>query len=111
MKLSGIDIRTTEPNPDLLWAKPMPGGGFAFYLFNNGRWQPMRIVNDRETSSVEDDEIITPDSDIINNIDDIVRDEVNRQVSEHDDSVRDTHNAATGDDGEYADVGGLFSGI
>jgi hypothetical protein len=109
MKLSGINISTTEPNPDLLWAKPMPGGGFAFYLFNNGRWQPMKIVNDMGTSSVADDVVATIGSGTIDNLDDIVRDEVTRQVSEHDDNIRDTHNADTGDDGEYADVEGLFN--
>lgn len=45
--------RTEPPYRDVIWAKPIEDG-FAFYLFD-GRWKPMKVVNDQGTPSTDDD--------------------------------------------------------
>lgn len=45
--------RTEPPYRDVIWAKPIEEG-FSFYLFD-GRWKPMKIVNDHGTPSTDDD--------------------------------------------------------
>ena len=49
-----IMFSRTEPSyRDVIWAKPIEGG-FTFYLFD-GRWEPMKVVNDQGTPSTDDD--------------------------------------------------------
>ena len=45
--------RTEPPYRDVIWAKPIEEG-FSFYLFD-GRWKPMKVVNDQGTPSTDDD--------------------------------------------------------
>ena len=40
---------------NVLWLRPVEDG-FAFYRFTNGRWQVMRVMNDKGSASPEDDE-------------------------------------------------------
>lgn len=44
-----------------LWIKPVEGG-FAIYAKFNGKWQPLKTVDDGGTPSVADDEVATMDS-------------------------------------------------
>ena len=97
--LDKIVLSLQEPSQTtVLWAKPMEGG-FAFYLFDNGRWKAMNVVSDMGTPTTDDDTVAD-----ITNIPQIVQDEVSRQMEGHDDDVNDTHNASTSDDTEYPDV-------
>lgn len=55
MVVDKIWMSGREPsNPNVLWCKPV-GGGMAFYIFNNGRWQPVSIVDDKGTATPSDD--------------------------------------------------------
>lgn len=44
------------PVPNVLWARPMDGG-FAFYIYD-GKWKPMKIVDDQKTYTTDDDKVI-----------------------------------------------------
>lgn len=50
-----IQFTLTEPrNKGVIWAKPVEEG-YVLYLFNNGRWAPLKLVDDNGTPSTEDD--------------------------------------------------------
>lgn len=102
--LDKIVISTTEPpSTRVLWVKPT-GDGAAFYVFNHG-WEPMKVVNDKDTATPYDDEILDIKSDGYDgDIVELVEQEVARQVSEHDSAARDTHNTDSGDYTEYPEV-------
>ena len=45
-----------EPrNTSVLWLKPTDKG-FAFYRYKNGRWEVLRIMNDKGTTTPDDDQ-------------------------------------------------------
>lgn len=52
---NGIVISKDAPrNSGVMWAKPV-SGGFALYLCFNGRWQPLKNMDDNSTATVADD--------------------------------------------------------
>ena len=60
MIFKGIDYSPYQPSrTDIAWAKPVKGG-FALYLYLNGGWKPLLLMNGSGTDSPEDDEPITP---------------------------------------------------
>ena len=60
MIFKGIDYSPYQPSrTDIAWAKPVKGG-FALYLYLNGGWKPLLLMNGSRTDSPEDDEPITP---------------------------------------------------
>ena len=90
-----IMFSPTEPHyRDVIWAKPIEEG-FSFYLFD-GRWKPMKVVNDQGTPSTDDDTPwegggqLNPNTvgteEIINGS--IRREDLNREVS---DKLDDTY--------------------
>ena len=51
-----IEYSPYQPSrTDVAWAKPVKGG-FALYLYFNGKWQPQVVMNDEGTDTPEDDE-------------------------------------------------------
>lgn len=42
---------------DALWLKPVDGG-FALYALFNGKWQPLKLVDDNNTASEDDDTVL-----------------------------------------------------
>lgn len=75
-------IGEIEPSSNNVgWFKPVEGG-FALYLSYNGRWQPVKLMDDKGTGSAQDDTIAD-----LNNIGTIVADEVNKQMDEIADSL------------------------
>ncbi len=97
--LEKIVISRTEPDStNVLWIKPIKGG-VCFYAFYMGTWNTLKIMNDKGTPSTEDDEIVD-----ISNIPEIVEKEVTEQITAHDKSVNDTHNAVSADTNDYPDV-------
>lgn len=48
-------ISSTEPPwISVLWIRPVDGG-VGFYVFMDGKWQPLRVMNDKGSVSPEDD--------------------------------------------------------
>lgn len=104
MIIQKIIFSSNQPTSgNVLWAKPVGTDGMALYLHRNGRWNPMKIMSDNGTATPEDDTVAE-----ISNLSEVVQQEVNRQMENYDTSVQDTHNAAPGGGGEYADVSDLF---
>lgn len=61
MFLNGVVYSRIEPkNNKVLWLKPV-GNGVCLYVFDSG-WTPLRIVNDMDTFTVEDDVVIDTDA-------------------------------------------------
>ena len=49
-------ISSTEPPwTSVLWIKPVEGG-VGLYVFMNGKWQLLRVMNGKDSSSPDDDE-------------------------------------------------------
>lgn len=42
---------------NVMWVKPV-GKGLTFYMFNNGEWKAVKIVDDKETAATSDDTIV-----------------------------------------------------
>jgi hypothetical protein len=56
MTFDKIEFSPTQPGRiDVVWAKPVIGGGFALYLNYNGKWQPMKVMKDAGTDTPDDD--------------------------------------------------------
>lgn len=106
-RITQILISPTEPlSTNLLWAK-LIGDKLAFYLHLNGRWRPISIVNDHDTPNTDDDTIAA-----IGDIGQTIKEEVTRQVTEHDQNVQDVHYADSTVSGEdYPEVTIFGSGI
>lgn len=104
MKLYGIELQAAAPSSvHVLWARPVEGGGITFYLFNNGRWQPVKVMNDMGTPSISDDTVAD-----ISNIGEVVEREVTKQMETYDEDVNDTHNAPSSDTNEYPEIIDMF---
>lgn len=111
MKLNGIIFSKTEPRQsDVLWIKPVKEG-IAFYMFNNGRWTPSKVMDDAGTPSTEDDKIADiskipeiVEKEVAEQVDTRIEEEVSEQIHAHDINVGDTHNTGSKDTGEYPDV-------
>lgn len=57
-----IKVSKTEPrDTNLAWIKPL-ADGYAFYLYLNGAWIPIKLVDDNDTDSTSDDKI----TDVVN---------------------------------------------
>ena len=57
MTFDKIVFQPTQPGQiDVVWAKPVIGGGFALYLNYNGKWQPMKVMKDAGTDTPDDDQ-------------------------------------------------------
>jgi hypothetical protein len=55
MKIKDVIVSKTEPAKNYkFWAKPT-NGGFSLYILEAGRWQPIKVVDDKGTSTTEDD--------------------------------------------------------
>ena len=100
MRITQIIISPTEPTAtNLMWAR-LIGDKMTFYLYFNGRWRPVHLVNDQGTPTPEDDSIAE-----ISDIGQTVQEEVSRQIQEHDVGVNDVHFALQPTDGkEYPNV-------
>lgn len=61
IRLNAIISSAAPRVKNALWIKPVEGG-FAIYAKFNGKWQPLKMVDDGGTPSVADDEIATMDS-------------------------------------------------
>ena len=98
-----------EPrNTNVLWLKPVKDG-FSFYRHKNDKWEPIKIVDDQGTSSTDDDTVVNLDDiPTMDNIEEKIQEEVTTQIADHDENVRDTHNADSADSDEYPDVDNLF---
>ena len=60
MTFNYIEYSLYQPSrTDVAWAKPVKGG-FALYLYFNGKWQPQVLMNSKGTDTPEDDEPIVP---------------------------------------------------
>lgn len=56
MTFDKIVLQPTQPSRiDVAWARPVKGG-FALYLYYDGRWQPQVVINDEGTWSPDDDQ-------------------------------------------------------
>ena len=54
--LRTVVMSDTRPQyTDVLWVKPVEGG-FSFYVFMNGEWKLMRVMNGKNSPAPEDDE-------------------------------------------------------
>jgi len=59
MQYLKLIISNNAPNTrSVIWAKPIEGG-YALYIFGNGMWKPLKAVDDKGTSSISDDTIIS----------------------------------------------------
>lgn len=75
MIFRAIILRETEPqSTNVIWCRPVEGG-FAFYIYRNGAWKVMKLMNDAGTFSPDDDTVAD-----ISNIPEIVEEEVEKQI-------------------------------
>jgi hypothetical protein len=104
----------------VLWLRPT-GDGFSFYRYINGHWEALKIMDDKGSSSPDDDtEIDLNDIPTMDNIDEKIKeevteqigtqveDEVTRQMNIHDQNVGDVHYEPSGDSGEYPDYSDII---
>lgn len=102
--LRNVVISDTIPqNSDVLWLRPVEGG-FALYYHNNGYWKILRIMNDHGTPDPEDDtpidihegqlgpdtvgsEQIIDNSILINDLNDSVKDKIQKTYDISDESL------------------------
>lgn len=117
MILDKIVFSAIQPaSGNILWAKPVKDG-FTLYINVNGRWQSMKMVDDKDTVSPDDDAEIDLDNiptmdtidekiqeEVTEQIGTQVEDEVTRQMNIHDAEVGDTHNTSSGDSQDYPEV-------
>ena len=94
---------TEPPLTNVLWAKPTKNG-FVFYLFD-GKWRPMEVVSDKGTPTTGDDTVIDLNNiPSLDNLDEKIEGEVTKQITTHDEQVRDVHSSDTSDSEEYPEV-------
>lgn len=56
MKKYDLVISKEAPSvKDAMWAKPTGTDGFTLYLLDGGRWKAVKVMDDKETSSLVDD--------------------------------------------------------
>ncbi len=104
-----IVISDTVPqNTDVLWLKPM-GKGFVFYWWNNGKWNPMELVNTHGTPQTEEDTLIDAENiPSIDSLEDKIKEEVTTQMVDHDKNVNDVHFEDSQDPNEYPDYSDII---
>ena len=54
-----IMSETMPQNNDVLWLRKLKEG-FAFYTWNNGYWEVMKLMNGQDTPDIDDDTPYTP---------------------------------------------------
>lgn len=103
--LKSIIISDTIPqNPDILWLRPI-GNGYAFYVWKNGSWKPVEIINTQKTAGVDDDTVIDVENiPSMETLENKIEEEVSSQMTEHDIRSNDTHNTESGSQVEYPEV-------
>lgn len=75
MIIKAIHIRETEPqSTNVIWCRPVEGG-FAFYIYRNGAWKVMKLMNDAGTASPDDDTVAD-----VSKIPEVVEKEVEKQI-------------------------------
>lgn len=111
MTIKHIEFSPVQPSrTDIGWAKPVKGG-FALYLYFNGKWSPQVLMNNEGTDSPEDD----TEADISNIpelvketvpevLGDTVSEVVQQQMEVHDENVGSTRNTISTDSDEYPEV-------
>lgn len=113
-----VESKTEPLAKNVLWLKPVDGG-FAFYRHYNGRWVPLKLMDDKGTVNPEDDtpadisnipaivtetvEQILPEA-----IGDSVEEEVKKQMGVHDVQVGDVHYEESQDGTEYPDYSDII---
>ncbi len=107
--LSKIVISDLVPqNTDVLWLKPM-GKGFVFYWWNNGKWNPMELVNTHGTPTTDDDTMIdAEDIPSIESLEGKIKEEVTEQMQTHDVNVNDVHFEESQDGNDYPDYSDII---
>ena len=97
MIIDRIVVQTSPPRQrNVLWAK-IVGDGFTFYIFNNGYWQPMRLMNDEGTLTTDDDTV-----EDISKIGDTITEEVSKQIETLEEGMVNSQDSTDGK--EYPDV-------
>lgn len=67
MKEYRLIFSSREPNvKNCVWAKPIEGG-FALYMLQNGVMTPLKVIDDKDTSSIADDVI----QDLVGSVEDV----------------------------------------
>ena len=60
MRVYKTVISNNEPSQrDVIWVKPNDNG-FTFYLLDGGKWKPIKLVDDKNTSTSDDDTVLIP---------------------------------------------------
>ena len=95
---------------DVLWLMPV-GSGYAFYIWTNGSWEPISIVNTHGTPEVSDDTVIDVENiPSMDSLEEKIQEEVTTQMAEHDKSVNDVHFEDSEDQTEYPDYSDIIQG-
>ena len=98
-----------EPqSTSVLWLRPT-GDGFSFYRYRNGHWEALKIMDDKGSASPDDDtEVDVSDIPSMDHIEEIVKEEITEQITDHDVKVGDVHYAPSSDHGEYPDYSDII---
>lgn len=54
-----VEDKYEPQSTNVLWLKPVEDG-FSFYRYKNGKWDALKLMNDKGTPSTDDDEPYTP---------------------------------------------------
>jgi hypothetical protein len=54
-----VEDKYEPQSTNVLWLRPVEGG-FSFYRYKNGKWDALKLMNDKGTPSPDDDEPIVP---------------------------------------------------
>lgn len=97
MIINCIVVQKTPPTQkNVLWVRLVDEKA-TLYIFNNGRWQPMRLMDDKGTATTDDDVI-----EDISDIEGTVREEVTKQVEVIEKGMVNSKDSPDGS--EYPDV-------
>lgn len=107
--LDKIVISDTVPrNTEVLWLKPI-GNGYALYIYNNGVWGPLEIVDTHGSTSPDDDTVIDVENiPSLDTLEDKIEGEVTKQMADHDVKAHDVHYEHSEDGNEYPDYGSII---
>lgn len=56
-----VEDKYEPQSTNVLWLRPVEGG-FSFYRYKDGKWDALKLMNDKGTPSTDDDEPYTPGS-------------------------------------------------
>ena len=54
-----VEDKYEPQSTSVLWLRPVDDG-FSFYRYKNGKWDALKLMDDKGTPSTDDDEPITP---------------------------------------------------